>query len=66
MWATAEQVDAHRRASFRLTCIAGITGRPAVSVPLLQTPDGALGVCVIGPRGSDEALIAVADRLARN
>ena len=66
VWATAEQVDTHRRATFRLTCIAGITGRPAVSIPVLQTPDGPLGACVIGPRGSDEALIAVAERLARN
>ncbi|MFT4218252.1 MAG: DUF3225 domain-containing protein [Micropruina sp.] len=64
VWASAAQVDAHRQATFRLTCIAGITGRPAVSAPLLMTPGGPLGVCLVGPRGSDEALIALAASLA--
>ncbi len=65
VWYSAERVDAHRTANFRLTCIAGSTGRPAVSIPLLQTPDGPLGVCVVGPRGSDEALIALAIALSK-
>ncbi len=64
VWASAEAVDAHRRANFRLTCIAGITGRPVVSAPLLETPGGPLGVCLVGPRGSDPALITLAASLA--
>ncbi len=64
VWSSADAVDAHRKATFRLTCIAGITGRPAVSAPLLETPGGPLGVCLVGPRGSDEALIALAASLA--
>ena len=63
VWASAESVDAHRKANFRLTCIAGITGRPAVSAPLLETSGGPLGVCLVGPRGSDPALIALAATL---
>ena len=65
LWASAAAVDAHRQATFRLTCIAGITGRPAVSAPLLQLPGGPLGVCLVGPRGSDRTLIALAAALAR-
>lgn len=65
VWYSTDRVDAHRRANFRLTCIAGITGRPAVSIPLIATPDGPLGVCVVGPRGSDEALIGVAIDFAK-
>ncbi len=63
VWASAAEVDGHRQATFRLTCIAGITGRPAVSAPLLTTPGGPLGICLVGPRGSDEALIDLAASL---
>ena len=64
LWASGKTVDVHRQATFRLTCIAGVTGRPAVSAPLLQLPGGPLGVCLVGPRGSDAALIALAVGLA--
>ncbi|MFT4297384.1 MAG: amidase family protein, partial [Micropruina sp.] len=64
LWASPAAVDAHRQATFRLTCIAGITGRPAVSAPVLETPQGPLGVCLVGPRGSDLALIDLAASLA--
>ncbi|WP_342373282.1 DUF3225 domain-containing protein [Propioniciclava soli] len=62
-WATPEQVDAHRAATFGLTCIAGITGRPAISAPLLTTPTGPVGVSFIGPRASDLALLEEAATL---
>lgn len=65
VWASASAVDAHRQATFRLTCIAGITGRPAVSAPLLQLPGGPLGVCLVGPRHSDRTLITLAADLVR-
>ncbi|MFT3861054.1 AtzH-like domain-containing protein [Micropruina sp.] len=64
LWASPADVDAHRQATFRLTCIAGITGRPAVAVPALTLPDGPVGVCLVGPRGSDLALIELAALLA--
>ncbi len=63
LWAAPHAVDAHRRATMRLTCLAGITGRPAVSAPLLQVPEGPLGVCLVGPPGSDLALIELAGGL---
>lgn len=63
VWASAAAVDAHRQATFRLTCIAGITGRPAVGIPALNLPDGPVGVCLVGPRGSDLALIELAASL---
>jgi amidase len=42
----------------QLTCLASITGRPAVSSPLVV--DGPpIGICAVGPRGSDRALAAL-------
>ncbi len=63
VWASAAEVDAHRQATLRLTCIAGITGRPAVSAPLLEAAGAPLGICLVGPRGSDLALIDLAASL---
>lgn len=48
-----------RMATLSLTAIAGLTGRPALSVPVLETAGGPVGVCLVGPRGSDLALIEV-------
>ncbi len=63
--APAADVDRIRRQTLSLTCLAGLTGRPAVSAPLLAVPGGPLGLCLVGPRGSDLALIDLAADLAR-
>ncbi len=55
--ADAETLNTLREATLGMTAIAGLTGRPALSVPLAMTDDGPVGVCLIGPRGSDLALI---------
>ncbi|MCW2756056.1 MAG: hypothetical protein JWQ32_3467 [Marmoricola sp.] len=57
LWAPADAVDAERRATVRLTCIAGVTGRPVVAAPFTVTPDGPVGTSHVGPPGSDLALI---------
>ena len=49
-----------REATLGMTAIAGLTGRPALSVPLAMTKAGPVGVCLVGPRGSDLALIEIA------
>ncbi len=64
--ATVEQNEATRAGTLRLTCLAGMLGAPALSVPLLHLHGGPVGLCLIGPRGSDLALIdAGADLHAR-
>ncbi|MCW5655371.1 amidase [Hydrogenophaga sp.] len=56
-------VDAVRLRTLRITCIAGLAGLPQVSLPL-QSPEGVpLGVSLLGPAGSDRALIGLAVRL---
>jgi amidase len=53
-------LDAVRQATMQLTCLAGIAGLPAVSIPV-ETRDGLpAGACMIGPAGSDRALIDLA------
>lgn len=61
--AAPETVDAVRMRTLRITCIAGLAGLPQVSLPC-RTPDGLpIGLSLIGPAGSDLALIALACRL---
>jgi Asp-tRNA(Asn)/Glu-tRNA(Gln) amidotransferase A subunit family amidase len=57
LWASPGDVDAARRATLRLTCVAGVTGRPVVAAPLSETPQGPVGTSFVGPPGSDLELI---------
>ena len=69
--ADAETVERTRQGTLKMTAVAGLTGRPALSAPLLSVPNpGALlsapvGLCLVGPRHSELALIALAESLAR-
>jgi amidase len=47
-----------RARTFQLACLAGITGRPAVSSPLAGGGPP-IGICAVGPRNSDRALAAL-------
>lgn len=56
-------VDAVRLRTMAITCIAGLAGLPQVSLPFV-TPEGVpLGISLLGPAGSDRALVALAVRL---
>ena len=67
--ADADLIERTRQGTLRLTCVAGLTGRPGLSAPLLTVPQpGALlgapvGLGLVGPRYSDLALIDAAERL---
>ena len=60
VWDSVSQVERARAATMRLTCLAGITGRPAVSAPALLVGEAPLGLCLLGPRDSDLALVELA------
>ena len=47
-----------------LTSIAGNTGRPQISLPLAQVEGLPVGLSLLGDRGGDEALMAMARRIA--
>ena len=70
--ADAATIERTRTTTLRLTCIAGLTGRPALSAPLGWVPlasqltPAPVGLCFVGPRGTDLALIGLAEQLARD
>jgi len=55
--ADGAEIEAIRTATLRMTAVAGATGRPAVSVPGLTAGGAPIGVCFVGPRASDMALV---------
>lgn len=63
--AEASAVDAVRVRTLRITCIAGLSGLPQVSIPLADPSGVPLGVSLVGPAGTDRALIMLATALAR-
>ncbi|MDB5999624.1 MAG: gatA [Rhizobacter sp.] len=46
-----------------LTCIAGLSGLPQINLPLASSHGIPVGLSLIGPRGSDRALLALARRV---
>ena len=61
-----EQDDESRRRLVTLTCIAGLGGLPQVSLPVAALGGCPLGLGLIGPRGSDEELLALAEQLLQH
>ena len=56
----ASALDAVRQATMQLTCVAGIAGLPTVSIPVTTADGLPAGAALVGPAGSDRALIALA------
>jgi amidase len=68
--ADPEEIERTRAGTLRLTCVAGLTGRPGLSVPALwvgresSATDVPVGLGLVGPRFSDLALIELGATLA--
>jgi Asp-tRNA(Asn)/Glu-tRNA(Gln) amidotransferase A subunit family amidase len=59
--ATGEQIEAGRAATLRMTCLAGLAGAPALSMPLLRSAEGLpVGLCLLGAPGTDLSLLTLA------
>lgn len=58
-------VDAIRTNTFRITSIAGLAGLPQVNIPFIGRDGLPAGVSLLGPAGSDLALIHLATSLGR-
>jgi amidase len=57
------ELEQFRRRALTLLCVAGLGGLPQVSLPFADYEDCPMGVSLIGPAGSDEALLDVATEL---
>jgi amidase len=55
--ADAAAIEKTRAGTLRLTCIAGLTGRPGLSVPALTVDGAPVGLCVVAPRFGDVGAI---------
>ncbi|TFD87267.1 DUF3225 domain-containing protein [Cryobacterium lactosi] len=56
---SAAAIDATRTATLTMTSLAGIGGYPALSVPLFEAQGKPVGLCLVGPRHTDLALIDI-------
>ncbi|MFI5624162.1 AtzH-like domain-containing protein [Nocardioides sp. NPDC051685] len=61
---TAAEAAGVRDDTLRLTCIAGIAGLPAVSIPVRTPPNLPAGLCLVAAPGRDRDLLALAQHLA--
>lgn len=52
-----------RDRTLALTCIAGLGGLPAISLPLGDVEGLPVGVCLLARRGSDELLLSAASKI---
>jgi len=60
-----EEVDSLRGRLLRLTAIAGLSGLPQVNLPIAPKAEAPpVGLGLIGPPGSDEALLDLSEKLA--
>ena len=62
---SGEAIDLLRMRTMHLTCIAGISGMCQVSIPFKNNEGVPVGVSLIGPAGSDLALIRLATALSK-
>lgn len=58
------QLDDWRARVMSLTCIAGLGALPQVSLPIARVGGLPVGLSLIGPPGSDESLLELAERIA--
>ena len=64
--ASPDDLEDYRRKSFYMLSIAGLACLPQLSMPITSHEGAPIGLSLIGPRGSDQALISFAKKILRN
>jgi len=62
--ASAAELAEFRDRTLSLTCIAGLAYLPQVQIPVGKVRGAPIGLSLIGPRGSDRALLELAEKVA--
>ena len=58
-----DAVQAYRERALRMLCLSGLSGFPQITIPLGRVDGAPFGISLLGPAGSDMALIALARRV---
>ncbi|MEM6381860.1 MAG: amidase [Pseudomonadota bacterium] len=58
-----ETLQEIRMRALDILCVAGMAGLPQLAIPALKTPEGPVGLGLIGPAGTDEVLLNLAQEL---
>jgi len=58
-----QSLENYRNQAVRMLCLAGLSGFPQISLPLMRLDDAPFGLSLIAPPGSDRSLIRYAARL---
>lgn len=61
--APAEELQAYRERALRLLCLSGLSGFPQITLPIGTVHDAPFGISLLGPPGSDVALIRLGRRV---
>ena len=61
--ASEASLEDYRNRATRMLCIAGLARLPQLSLPLIRRDGVPMGLSLVGPRGSDRSLVALAERL---
>ena len=62
--ATESELDDYRNRAIRMQCVAGLAGLPQLNLPLAGHSGAPMGLSLLGPAGSDRALVMLAERLS--
>ncbi len=58
-----EALQAYRERALRLLCLSGLSGFPQITMPLGSVDGAPFGISLIGPAGTDMALVRLARRV---
>lgn len=61
--ASFEEIQAYRERAITLLCVSGLTGLPELTLPLGKVDGAPFGLSLIGPKGSDRALLALGETI---
>ncbi|MEM6463758.1 MAG: amidase [Pseudomonadota bacterium] len=61
--ASFDRLQEFRERALRLLCLSGLTGFPQLTLPIAEVNDAPFGLSLIGPSGSDLALLAIGRKI---
>jgi amidase len=64
--ATHQEMQAYRERALRLLCLSGLSGFPQITLPVGKVHGAPFGISLLGPAGSDIALIRLGRRILQS